>query len=209
MDSPFRVIGAARPGNAGYRNGRDATTRRRPALRRRRPSPRCRGSTTATPPLTRTERSLAMKVLTTQDCGYVARKNAVHAWTPDEERDDGAAGVQDPVRRSRARQCQLTVTRSPQSNRELDPSGPCPGRQDARTSGEVASYSGIQPAPRPSVSLPNRRRSAIVMSRLYAVSGELRWLLAPRSRSASTTLLARRRRAGSLGANAEIRMVGL
>ena len=27
-----------------------------------------------------------MKVLTTQDCGYVARKNAVHAWTPDEER---------------------------------------------------------------------------------------------------------------------------
>ena len=72
--------------------------------------------------------------------------------------------------------------------------GPDGPRQEARTSGEVPSYSGIQSAPRPSVSRPNRLRRAMVRSRLSADSGELRWLLTPRSRAASTTRLARGRR---------------
>lgn len=61
------------------------------------------------------------------------------------------------------------------------------GVQPASTLGELASYSGIHPVPRPSGSRPSRRRSAIERSRLQVANGDARWLLTPRSREARTT----------------------
>jgi putative transposase len=41
---------------------------------------------------------------------YLALQNATPQWSPDEELDDRAARVQDPLRRPRPRHCKLTVT---------------------------------------------------------------------------------------------------
>jgi predicted nicotinamide N-methyase len=76
-------------------------------------------------------------------------------------------------------------------DREGATARPSGWRYPASAAGDPASYSAIQPSPRPVTSPRSRLRTAIRMSLVSAATGDTRWLSSPLARDVSTTRLAR------------------